>query len=192
MYSPIMMRHFYQILTVSALLECANSACNYRTSHFPALPSAPVNKFSYVGLSGPLNWYGLNKTANVLCSTGMYQSPIDIGNSSGTSVASGTSIQLSIPDYPDGAKFENLGTNVEVIANGTLVDGGKTYALAQFHFHTPGEHRVNNELYPMEMHFVFEAAGTTAISLISRAQAHKIPYFKPSRTISFLPRNQPV
>jgi carbonic anhydrase len=122
----------------------------------------------------------------------MYQSPIDIGNSSGTSIASGKSIRLSIPDYPNGAKFENLGTNVEVIANGTLVDGGKTYALAQFHFHTPGEHRVNNEFYPMEMHFVFEAAGTTAISLISRAQAHQIPYFKPSRTISILPRNQPV
>ena len=57
------------------------------------------------------------------------QSPIDIGNSSGTSIASGNSIQLSIPDYPNGAKFENLGTNVEVIANGTLVDGAKTYAL---------------------------------------------------------------
>lgn len=153
------MRFFYQILTVSVLLESANSACNYRTSHFPSLPSVPVNKFSYVGLSGPLNWYGLNETANVLCSTGMNQSPIDIGNFSGTSVASGKSIKLSIPDYPDGAKFENLGTNVEVVVNGTLVDGGKTYALAQFHFHTPGEHRVNDEFYPMEMHFVFEAAG---------------------------------
>jgi hypothetical protein len=55
MYSPIMMRLFYQIFAVSVLLECANSACNYRTSHFPALPSVPVNNFSYVGLSGPLN-----------------------------------------------------------------------------------------------------------------------------------------
>jgi hypothetical protein len=69
---PIMVRFFYQILAVSALLKSANSACNYGTSHYPRLPSVPVNKFSYVGFSGPLNWYGLNETANVLCSTGMY------------------------------------------------------------------------------------------------------------------------
>jgi len=55
-----------------------------------------------------------------------------------------------------------LGTNVEVAVNGTLVDGGKTYDLAQFHFHTPSEHRVNEEIYTMELHFVFEAAGKSS------------------------------
>jgi carbonic anhydrase len=137
----------------------------------------PVNKYSYVGLSGPLNWYGLNQTANAMCAVGMNQSPIDIGNSSMTSVASGSSINLSIPDYPSGAKFENLGTTVEVVVNGSLVDGSKTYALAQFHFHTPSEHRIDDEYYPMEAHFVFEAEGITVISLISRTQAHNITYF---------------
>jgi carbonic anhydrase len=187
-----MMRFFYQVLAVSTLLKSVNSVCNHGTSHARSLTTVPVNHFSYVGLSGPLNWYGLNKTANVLCSTGMNQSPIDIGNSSGTSVVSGKTIQLSIPDYPNGAKFENLGTNVEVVVNGTLVDGSKTYALAQFHFNTPGEHRVNDEFYPMEMHFVFEAAGTRVISLISRAQTRQ-NYHISSRSesfLSFLEKNQ--
>jgi len=66
-----------------------------------------------------------------------------------------------VVDYPCGAEFENLGTNVEVVVNGTLVDGNSntTFKLAQFHFHTPAEHRVNSEFYPMEMHWVFESDG---------------------------------
>jgi len=110
----------------------------------------------------------------------MYQSPIDIGNSSGNSVVSGKSIQLSVPDCPHGAKFENLGTNVEVVANGTLVDVAKTYALAQFHFHTPSEHRIDDEHYAMEMHVVFEVAGTLVISRIPQTRPHKTAYFMPS------------
>lgn len=82
----------------------------------------PVNNFSYTGLTGPLNWFGLNKTANVLCSTGTHQSPIDIGNSSGVWTAPGNSIKVSIPDYPSSALFEYLGTTVEVVVNGKLVE----------------------------------------------------------------------
>ena len=88
----------------------------------------------------------------------MNQSPIDISPSA-TTLDNGTSCTLNVPNYPSGAIFENLGTNIEVIVNGTLVDGNKTYALAQFHFHTPSQHRINEEIYPMELHFVFEAAG---------------------------------
>lgn len=171
-YLRIMLFSLYQSLAFLALLGSAKCACSYGTSHFPRLPSVPVNKFSYVGLSGPLNWYGLNQTANALCALGKNQSPIDIGNSSMTYVAKGNSIQLNIPEYPSGAKFENLGTNVEVVVNGSLVDASKTYALAQFHFHTPSEHRVDDEHYPMEMHLVFEAAGITAILMISLPQEH--------------------
>jgi carbonic anhydrase len=56
-------------------------------------------------------------------------------------------------------EFENLGTTVEVIANGTTEFGGKTFNLKQFHFHSPSEHRINEEYFPLEMHMVHEAAG---------------------------------
>ncbi len=36
--------------------------------------------------------------------------------------------------------------------------GDKTYALVQFHFHAPSEHTVDGEHFPMEMHFVHQAA----------------------------------
>ena len=93
-----------------------------------------------------------------MCDKGTNQSPIDIGTSNIT-ITRGSSVSLNIPSYPHGADFENLGTNVEVVVNGTLIDANKTFSLAQFHFHTPGEHRINDEYYPMEIHFVLEAAG---------------------------------
>ena len=37
------------------------------------------NTFNYTNLGGPLNWYGLNTTANDACAKGTQQSPIDIG-----------------------------------------------------------------------------------------------------------------
>jgi carbonic anhydrase len=51
--------------------------------------------------------------------------------------------------------------------NGTLVVNGTTYPLAQFHFHTPSEHRINNEYFQMECHFVFETSSTYLNPLFS-------------------------
>ena len=93
-----------------------------------------------------------------MCSKGTNQSPNNIVTSNIT-INLGSSVSLNIPAYPTRADFENLGTNVEVVLNGTLIDGNKNYSLAQFHFHTPGEHRINGKFYPMGVHFVLEAAG---------------------------------
>lgn len=169
------MWYFCTSLAALALFTSANCSCNYGTSHFPREASVPVNNFSYTGLTGPLNWYALNKTANVLCSTGTQQSPIDIGKSSGVRIAPGSSIQISIPDYPSGALFENLGTTVEVVVNGTMVEHRKIYNLSQFHFHTPSEHRIDDEYFALEMHFVFEAAGIIVLSQFLKPN-HIMPY----------------
>jgi carbonic anhydrase len=148
----------YQALVISTICGVAHSACNYGTSLFSGEPSVPASEFSYTGLTGPLSWYGLNETANYLCGKGTNQSPIDI-TPSATTLNSGTSCTLNVPSYPSGALFDSLGTNVEVVVNGTLVVGNKTCALAQFHFHTPSEHRISEKIYPMEINFAFEATG---------------------------------
>jgi carbonic anhydrase len=83
------------------------------------------------------------------------QSPIVIDSSVGFAI---DEVILDIPDV-ENAKFENLGTNVEIIDNGTLQIGQKQYKLQQFHIHTPGEHPFFEEFYPMEAHFVFQASG---------------------------------
>lgn len=69
---------------------------------------------------------------------------------------------LEIPDYAEGAEFENLGTTVEVIAEeaggGSLEIAEKSYELKQFHFHLPSEHLDNGTSMAMEMHMVWQTA----------------------------------
>ncbi|KAG2171431.1 hypothetical protein INT43_009092 [Umbelopsis isabellina] len=117
--------------------------------------SVPVSTFGYTALKGPLDWYGLNKATNGACAMGTMQSPINIDTDIGLAMEK---VVLKIPDVSS-AKFENLGTNVEVVVNGTLLVGRKEYKLQQFHFHTPSEHRFFEEFYPMEVHFVLQASG---------------------------------
>jgi len=62
-------------------------------------------------------------------------------------------------DSVNSFEFENLGTTVEVIANGTTTFANKTLNLKQFHFHSPSDHRIDEEYFPLEMHMVHEAAG---------------------------------
>ena len=117
-----------------------------------------VNDFNYTAEGGPLNWYGLNKAANFACANGSYQSPIDIATST-IGYAPDGSVTVGIPCV-ESAKFENLGFGLEVVmTNGSLTANETTFALKQFHFHTPSEHRVNSEYFPMECHFVFQTEG---------------------------------
>ncbi|CAH0054007.1 unnamed protein product [Clonostachys solani] len=152
------MVQLYSILALGlSLVYTASAACNYGTADFPREPNVPIGAFGYTGLDGPLNWYSLNKSANILCAEGHFQSPINLNSS--IPVAPGNrSLTLNITSYAEGAEFENLGTTLEVPANGTFTTANNTYNLAQFHFHTPSEHRIDLEYYPMELHFVFQAA----------------------------------
>lgn len=146
-------------ITVSLLSWAgyALAACTHGTPYFPREPNVTVDSFGYTGLDGPLNWYGLNKTANKLCSTGRHQSPINLNASIPTS--SDCSISFKVDSYPQGAVLGNLGSTLQAPANGSLVADNKTYALTQFHFHTPSEHHVELVDFLMEIHFVFEADG---------------------------------
>lgn len=54
-------------------------------------------------------------------------------------------LAITIPDFPEGTEFENLGTTVEIIGRpgGTLQVNGKTFEFQQAHFHLPSEHLDN-------------------------------------------------
>jgi carbonic anhydrase len=67
--------------------------------------------------------------------------------------------KLDIPDIlakPPKENSKNNGHTVEVTAPGTLTFEKAIYQLRQFHFHTPSEHRLFDEYYPLEVHFVFK------------------------------------
>jgi carbonic anhydrase len=61
---------------------------------------------------------------------------------------------------------ENLGTTIETVVNGTAKIGDATFNLQQFHLHTPSEHRINQEYFPLEMHLVHEAAGQQILKVL--------------------------
>jgi carbonic anhydrase len=114
-------------------------------------------KFSYNGVSGPLMWHSLDPEYEP-CARDVAQSPIVI-DSSVDSAKLGT---LNIPLIPK-TTFKNLGYTVQVTATGTLTFGsspGTVYTLQHFHFHTPSEHRLFDEYYPLEVHFVFKLSKT--------------------------------
>lgn len=146
--------------TLASLLPLVSAICDHGTRLRPRSQTAGVIEvadFGFNALDGPLNWHGLDPE-NADCAVGKNQSPINIYSADITTVP-GSSLTFEVESYPSGAEFQNLGSTVEVETEGTLVRDGKEYELAQFHFHTPSEHRVDSEHYPMEVHFVFQAEG---------------------------------
>ncbi|KAK0389242.1 hypothetical protein NLU13_2817 [Sarocladium strictum] len=130
--------------------------CHHGTTLYHRRAEVEEPKFGYTNLDGPLAWHAL-AAENMQCAQGQKQSPISV-TAENSSPAQGKSLQFDIADFPEGGELLNLGTTLEVEANGTMALKNKTYSLAQFHFHTPSEHRMNGEYFPMEIHFVFQAA----------------------------------
>ncbi|KAF8250403.1 carbonic anhydrase [Wilcoxina mikolae CBS 423.85] len=146
----------YPLLPLLLLLPAVHSSCIHNTHLYPRASSGPVeiSTFSYLGASGPLNWASLSPS-NSACSTSRTQSPINLTNATSTLLPSPPAI--SIPSLPS-AEFENLGTTVEVICTGTTTLAGTEFKLKQFHLHSPSEHRINEEYFPLEMHMVHESS----------------------------------
>ncbi|KAI1337149.1 carbonic anhydrase [Xylariaceae sp. FL0016] len=164
------MAALYHLLLLAASVTPVMSFCGSHT-HLDrrAEGEVPIGTFGYSATEGPLLWTQLNATANGACSTGTIQSPIDMVEGAFT-LAPASDLVLTLPDIPSGTVFENLGTTVEVVTEGlgaSLVVDGKTYELAQFHFHHPSEHIDNGVSLPMEMHMVFqtEAAEVAVMSV---------------------------
>ena len=119
-------------------------------------------KFGYDAMNGPHVWAGLD-AANSACSSGTVQSPINIDSSVQQAAAKP---QVNFPKAP--VVFENLGTTIEVVMNGTTKVGNQDFALKQYHIHTPSEHRINREYSPLEVHMVHTAvADPTKIAVIA-------------------------
>lgn len=142
------------IASIASLFTSAVAVCHHGT-YLMSRSEASSPKWDYDGLEGPLAWHALAE-ANSACALGKNQSPINIMPGTTASVR-GDTLGFEVDSYPEGAELENLGSTVEVMANGTITLRDAAYRLAQFHFHTPSEHRIDNVFYPMEVHFVFQS-----------------------------------
>jgi carbonic anhydrase len=108
--------------------------------------------WSYDGEGAPANWAKL-RGDYATCGTGRRQSPIDIRD--------GIRVDL------EPIAFDYKLTQFRIVDNGhtiqvnvgegsTISVMGRTYQLRQFHFHKPGEERVNGRTYDMGVHFVHQ------------------------------------
>jgi carbonic anhydrase len=101
-------------------------------------------------------------------STGSEQTPIDIRNEDLTFVehlpplgfSYGTKVTLDVFNNGSPGEFATIRANVPD-GGGELRVAGVAYKLLQFHWHTPSEHELNGEKFPMEMHLVHRSADVT-------------------------------
>jgi len=122
------------------------------------------SSWGYQGEAGPDNWGHLDPAYGA-CATGTQQSPIDIP-SAGAIPASLAAVAPNWRATP--LNVVNNGHTIQVnVETGSTVDvNGKTYNLAQFHFHHPSEHVVDGVAYPMEVHFVHMAPDGKSAAVI--------------------------
>lgn len=160
MYSPLFVFSVASLLLFSSIAaNCLHGTPIYERSLRKRATTTP---FGYTNRLSPLNWANLDPSYAV-CATGIYQSPINLDD---TIPFVQQNPVINIPPLKS-ATLLNTGVLVEVpytAVNGTTSYGGHLYQLAQFHFHTPGEHRVNQEFYPAEMHMVHHDVGKTLSS----------------------------
>jgi carbonic anhydrase len=151
------LRSFWYILL---LIPVISANCLHGTTLYKRLleKRAATTPFGYTNRLSALNWANLDPSY-YQCATGLHQSPINLY--SGIPFAPKNPV-FDIPVLQT-ATLLNTGVLVEVTypstVNGTTNYNGKVYHLEQFHFHTPGEHRLNEEFFPAEMHMVHENVG---------------------------------
>jgi carbonic anhydrase len=134
------------------------SLCSHNTYLHPRAAGGEgeikLPNFDYGTTRGPVNWHNI-VPENKLCGTGRAQSPINIDRSILLEAAGLVTMDVPVQNV----EFENLGTTVEVIIEGKSIINCRPFVLKQFHFHTPSEHRINGEHFPVEVHMVHAAEG---------------------------------
>ena len=131
------------------------------------LLAAEDRHWSYSGETGPKNWAKLSPEF-AACNSGFNQSPIDISK--------------TFPAELEALQFNYISKSTMIVNNGHTVQidvgpdswvraGGENFELLQLHFHSPSEHQINGELFPLEGHFVHqnESGALAVVSILFRA-----------------------
>lgn len=111
-----------------------------------------MGAWSYEGDTGPGHWAGLDPAFSP-CGEGREQSPVDLVP------AEMHTAELSPPVFryrTSPWRLERSAQNFRVTFDepGELEVDGRTFALAEVHFHAPSEHAVDGHLSPMTCHLV--------------------------------------
>ncbi|MDR0721866.1 MAG: carbonic anhydrase family protein [Treponema sp.] len=138
---------------VLAVFLCTCTAGPARTSTAVETESHEVLHWSYEGDTGPEHWYALDP-AYALARDGKAQSPIAIDSGD---VSLNPDLAKPVISYRKTRfEIENNGHTIEALPAGdnAITLDGESYALQQFHFHSPSEHTIDGVSFAMELHLV--------------------------------------
>ncbi|MFO0613358.1 MAG: carbonic anhydrase family protein [Polyangiaceae bacterium] len=120
--------------------------------------------WTYSGDKGPAHWGELDPKWDA-CRAGKAQSPVDLPNRPDfphvapkeTVKASDETLTIDYVDVP--LRVQNNGHTIQVANDGDsyILVGANRYDLVQFHFHSPSEHTLGGERFPLEGHFVHKS-----------------------------------
>jgi carbonic anhydrase len=125
--------------------------------------------WSYEGETGPANWGKINK-AWTKCGSGERQSPIDIRDGMRVELE-----QITFDYKPSSFTVTDTGHTIQVdVAGGNYLHVlNRQYELVQFHFHRPGEERINGKSFEMVVHLVHrDAEGKQAVLSVLLERGH--------------------
>lgn len=146
--------------------------------------------WSYSGSNGPNNWHTLSGV-NAVCRTGQFQSPLNI---EGTEPAVMQRLETNYQVTPIDLMNNRLSVTMRYDAGSMLQVGRKSFALNGAVFHTPAEHTVAGETFPMSIQFMHEAedgARAIVVSLIKEgAENNAIKEFLPHLPLEAEQRNR--
>lgn len=168
-----------------------------RPSRRPAVDKASAQEtarsyaqipWSYEGEGGADHW-GKLKPDYATCASGKRQSPIDIRD--------GIRVDQPTIDFawrPSQFRIVDNGHTVQVAVGGSGISLlGKNYELIQFHFHRPGEERVNGKSFEMSAHFVHKAEdGRLAVVAVLMERGEENPFVQTLWNHLPLERNEDV
>lgn len=114
------------------------------------------DNWSYTGATGPSNWASIAPACG-----GAFQSPITI---EGTEPVIMHRLQTNYNVTPVMMQNETTGVRLEYQRGSLLVIGAHVFQLRDVTFHTPGEHRILDRSFPLEIQFRHESlSGEIAI-----------------------------
>lgn len=116
--------------------------------------------WAYHGDEGPDHWGSLSPSY-AACSAGQSQSPVDLR---GADTARMQAISFHYRVTPTALVHNGHTVQANYKAGSSITIGDERFDLLQFHFHTPSEHKIAGQAYPMEIHFVHkhQASGRLA------------------------------
>jgi len=118
-----------------------------------ATESDDVPSWGYSGENGPENWGRLGPQF-AMCELGKNQSPIDVKRV--RELSSAPEISVNYGEAPSELMHTGHSLKVKVPEGNSMTVGDASFELLQFHFHTPSEHHVEGEEFPIEAHFVHQ------------------------------------